>query len=267
MKRFSAPTIQEALKNASVYFGCPQEELEYEIALEPKSGFLGFGKQDGIIVARKREANKSEIGKSEANKSEEVISTQKLEEFEESFKAYEDDYTTPTASKSHYSQIEENFFQERMTPSEIARKLSKEITELFALLPYEIECVKVRVEQEIVYVEFFGADCGLLIGERGYRYSSIYHLLAIWIKKEYGMGLRLEIADFLKNKEKKIEEYLEENYDQIISRTFFQSRTFDPLTASIALRRFREAIPDKYIIIKQVSEIESVISINEFRTK
>lgn len=266
MKRFSAPTIQEALKNASVYFGCPQEELEYEIALEPKSGFLGFGRQDGIIVARKREGLKSEAARSEA-KSVEEVSTQKLEEFEESFKAYEDDYAQPMTPKSHYSQIEENFFQERMTPAEISRKLSKEITELFALLPYEIESVKVRVEQEIVYVEFFGADCGLLIGERGYRYSSIYHLLAIWIKKEYGMGLRLEIADFLKNKEKKIEEYLEENYDQIISRTFFQSRTFDPLTASIALRRFREAIPDKYIIIKQVSEIESVISINEFRTK
>lgn len=256
MKRFSASTIQEALKNASVYFGCPQEELEYEIALEPKSGFLGFGKQDAIIVARRRNAGSNQVS----------MQKESFQE-EQECKAYEDEYIQPDSLKSHYSQIEENFFQERMTPAEIARNLSQEITELFALLPYEIESVKVRVDQEVVYVEFFGADCGLLIGERGYRYSSIYHLLAIWIKKEYGLGLRLEIADFLKNKEKKIEEYLEENYDQIISRTFFQSRTFDPLTASIALRRFREAIPDKYIIIKQISEIESVISINEFRTK
>lgn len=259
MKRFAAPTIQEALKNASVYFGCPQEELEYEIALEPKNGFLGFGRQDGIIVARKRECK-------------EALKIQEIKESEEVFAnapaTYEEEeYIQPLVAKSPYSQIEENFFQERLSPAEIAKKLTKEINELFALLPYEIEGVKVRVDQEIAYVEFFGADCGLLIGERGYRYSSIYHLLAIWLKKEYGMGLRLEIADFLKNKERKIEEYLEENYNQIISRTFFQSRTFDPLTASIALRRFREAIPDKYIIIKQISEIESVISINEFRTK
>lgn len=251
MKRFTAPTIQEALKNASVYFGCPQEELEYEIALEPKSGFLGFGRCDGIIVARKRGG---QIPKVEESKEFENLAS--IEEEVE-----------PLSEKNSFSQIEENFFQERLTPSEIAKKLTKEINELFALLPYEIDNIKVRVEGEIVYIEFFGADCGLLIGERGYRYSSIYHLLAIWIKKDYGMGLRLEIADFLKNKERKIEEYLEENYNQIISRTFFQSRTFDPLTASIALRRFREAIPDKYIIIKQISEIESVISINEFRTK
>lgn len=249
MKRFTAPTIQEALKNASVYFGCPQEELEYEIALEPKSGFLGFGRCDGIIVARKR-------GEQSLKESKEFENLASIEEEVE-----------PLSEKNSFSQIEENFFQERLAPSEIAKKLTKEINELFALLPYEIDNIKVRVEGEIVYIEFFGADCGLLIGERGYRYSSIYHLLAIWIKKDYGMGLRLEIADFLKNKERKIEEYLEENYNQIISRTFFQSRTFDPLTASIALRRFREAIPDKYIIIKQISEIESVISINEFRTK
>lgn len=254
MKRFNAPTIQEALKNASVYFGCPQEGLEYEIALEPSNGFLGFGRRDGIIVARKRGGQ-------------EVIASPKVKESKEfeDISSFEEEYSQ--SPKNPYSQIEEIFFQEKPTPSEIAKKLTKEVNELFALLPYEIENIKVRVEGEVVHIEFFGADCGLLIGEKGYRYSSIYYLLAIWIKKEYGMGLRLEIADFLKNKEKKIEEYLEENYNQIISRTFFQSRAFDPLTASIALRRFREAIPDKYIIIKQVSEIESVISINEFRTK
>lgn len=267
MKRFNAPTIQEALKNASVYFACPQEALEYEIALEPKNGFLGFGRQDGIIVARKREvgiqegAQEEDLGRlKKSTKSEEF-----LEAFEGNF--YEEEHLPPSAPKSPYSQIEENFFQERLSATEIAQRLGKEIFELFALLPYEVDSVKVRIDQENAYVEFFGADCGLLIGERGYRYSSIYHLLAIWIKKEYGLGLRLEIADFLKNKERKIEEYLEENYEQIVSRTFFQSRTFDPLTANIALRRFREAIPDKYIIIKQISEIESVISINEFRTK
>lgn len=272
MKRFSAPTIQEALKNASVYFGCPQEELEYEIALEPKSGFLGFGRQDAIIVVRKRSVQTNQTQGSQVQIDPIQASQVQVGSIEDSqeiqdCKNYEDEYTQPDVSKSQYSQIEENFFQDKMSSAEIAKKLSKEITELFSLLPYEIESVKGRVEQETVCIEFSGEDCGLLIGEKGYRYSSIYHLLAIWIKKEYGMGLRLEIADFLKNKEKKIEDYLEENYDQIISRTFFQSRTFDPLTASIALRRFREAFPDKYIIIKQVSEIESVISINEFRTK
>ena len=259
MKRFSAESIQEAISNASIYFGCPKEEIEYEIAVEPSRGFLGIGRRDGVIVARKREKSESSLQNSFETPKEAPLSSM------------QEDYVI---DKSCYTQggncmqIEENFFQERLSPQELCEQIAQEIDSLFSHLPYNINPAKVRIESDgVVNIEFSGEDCGLLIGEKGYRYSSIYHLLAIWIKKEYGMGLRLEIADFLKNKEKRIEEYLEENYEQIISRTFFQSRTFDPLTASIALRRFREAIPDTYIIIKQVSEIESVISINEFRTK
>ncbi|RDU68795.1 hypothetical protein CQA62_05240 [Helicobacter cholecystus] len=252
MKRFSAESVQEAISNAAIYFGCPKEDIEYEIAIESSKGFLGIGRKDAVIVARKREK-------------------ENYPEFKEVFKPQQEEYTVDKsyyAQKDTCTQIEKNFFQERLTSSQLCDEISQEVDKLFALLPYNIDSVKVRMEAEgIVSIEFSGEDCGLLIGEKGYRYSSIYHLLAIWLKKEYGMGLRLEIADFLKNKEKRIEEYLEENYDQIISRTFFQSRTFDPLTANIALRRFREAMPDKYIIIKQISEVESVISINEFRTK
>lgn len=253
MKKFSAESVQEAISNAAIYFGCPKEDIEYEIAIEPSRGFLGIGRKDAVIVARKRE-RAQEVG----------LESKEYPRTQEEYVIDKSCYTQGGTC----TQIEENFFQERLSPDELCDEIAHEVNELFALLPYNINPVKVEMEAEgIVSIEFSGEDCGLLIGEKGYRYSSIYHLLAIWIKKEYGMGLRLEIADFLKNKEKRIEEYLEENYDQIISRTFFQSRTFDPLTASIALRRFREAIPDKYIIIKQVSEIESVISINEFRTK
>lgn len=261
MKRFNAPTIQEALKNAAVYFGCHQEELEYEIAIEPSNGFLGIGRRDGVIVARKREVSKAQEAPQKHGL---IVESQEVQMPQEEYVIDRSCYTQVGTC----TQIEENFFQERLSPQELCEEIAREVDSLFALLPYNINPAKVRMETpEIVNIEFSGEDCGLLIGEKGYRYSSIYHLLAIWIKKEYGMGLRLEIADFLKNKERKIEEYLNENYEQITTRTFFQSRTFDPLTASIALRRFREAIPDKYIIIKQVSEIESVISINEFRTK
>lgn len=261
MKRFSAGSIHKAISDAAVHFGCLEEEIEYEIAIEPSKGFLGFGKKDCVIVARKKE------------KIDLILCSQKVEENGPQSKCgclSEEHNSTPASYKQRgvYTQIEENFFQERLDPEELCSKVASEIDTLFSFLPYNIDPVVVTIQSEgILNIEFSGQDCGLLIGEKGYRYSSIYHLLAIWLKKEYEMGLRLEIADFLKNKEKRIEEYLQENYDQIISRTFFQSRSFDPLTASIALRRFREAIPNKYIVIKHISEIESVISINEFRTK
>lgn len=247
MKKFVGVSVQEALLKASCDLDCLVDELEHEVILPPRKGFLGLWKQDAVILARKREEKKQEAIQEATEEVRQIQSH--VDEIEIS-----------------YGQVEENFFQEKTLDR--AKKLGNEIYELLTLLPYEIDQVKVKIEKDsYANVEISGRDCGLLIGERGYRYSAIYYLLSIWIKKDYGLGLRLEIADFLKNKEKRVEAYLEEHYDTIISRTFFQSQSFDPLTASIALRRFREAIPNKYIIARQISELESVIVINEFRTK
>lgn len=262
MKKFSAPTLELAIALAKSEFECSITELEYEVAVYPKKGFLGLFSQEAIIVAQKTQFPKP------------------LQE--------ENAMSEKEEKKEFYSQIEENFFQDKPLQEQaqkeekslkhaqpqsqeksqdVAQKILKELKGLFAKLPYDIAEIKVKIEKEIVSIEFCGNDCGLLIGEKGYRYSAIYHLLSIWIKKEYDMGLRLEVADFLKNKEQRIVAYIEEHYDQIVSRAFFQTRSFDALTASIALRRFREAIPDKYIVIKPISEDESVIVINEFRGK
>ncbi|MCE3047457.1 Jag N-terminal domain-containing protein [Helicobacter kayseriensis] len=227
MKKFVGSSIQEALHQALCEFSCAPNELEYEVVLSPRRGILGFLKRDAIILAQKKSSN---------------------------------------GGQDSYSQIQNNFFQDKPSAQDIGDQIAREIKELFSHLPYEIDQIKAKVHgREFVFVEFNGVDCGLLIGEKGYRYHAIYHLLSAWIKKEYGMNLRLEIADFLKNKEKKVEEYLEEYYDKIISRTFFQTQAFDSLSASIALKRFRETIPDKYIVMKQISENESVIVVNDFR--
>lgn len=242
MKKFIGISVQEALTNASRDLACLVDELDYEVVLSPKKGFLGLWKQDAVILAQKKENKPTQEEKNQ------------------------EEQTHLSELEINYGQVEESFFQEKTLDR--AKKLSNEIYELLTLLPYEIDQVKVKIEKDsYANVEISGRDCGLLIGERGYRYNAIYYLLSIWIKKDYGLGLRLEIADFLKNKEKRVEAYLEEHYDTIISRTFFQSQSFDPLTANIALRRFREAIPNKYIIARQISELESVIVINEFRAK
>lgn len=236
MKKFIGYSIQEALRLASHEFACSIDELEYEVVVPSRKGILGLWKQDAVILAQKMQ---QQVQESHSEK------------------------------KTHYTQIEENFFQEENQENpQLAQQIGAEIDALLSFLPYEIDAVQTRIEKDsYLDLEITGKDCGLLIGEKGYRYNAIYYLLSIWIKKEYGLGLRLEVADFLKNKEKRIEAYLQEHYDTIISRTSFQSRAFDPLMAGIALRRFREAIPNKYIVAKQISEFESVIVVNEFRTK
>lgn len=245
MKKFVGASIKEAVDRARLEFLCRESELEYEVVVEPKKGFFGlFGKQEAVILAWKKEEQIHKDAKQE-------------------FKSHQ---MQENQAQDSYAQIQDNFFGEKPATPDLTKKLHKEISELLALLPYKIEEIKVKIEQNsYVNLEINGEDCGLLIGEKGYRYKAIHYLLSVWIKKDYGLGLRLEIADFLKNKERKIEEYLEEHYESIISRSSFQTQIFDPLSAGIALRKFREAMPDKYIVIKQISENESIILVNEFR--
>lgn len=265
MKKFVGETIQDALHQALCEFSCSPNDLEYEVVLSPKKGFLGFGKQDAVILAQKKQDAHCSPKESVSVD----IQDKEIQDINHEFQIQDMHQRSGEISiQDSYSQIQDNFFQDKLLPQDIAKKLEQEIKELFSYLPYEISQIKIKIEKdESVYVEINGSDCGLLIGEKGYRYNAIYYLLSVWIKKEYGFNLRLEIADFLKNKERKIEEYLEENYSKIVSRSFFQTQAFDPLSASIALRRFREAIPDKYIVSKQITENESVILINDFRSR
>lgn len=245
MKKFIGVSLEDAIQKARLDFLCPEDELEYEVIIYPKRGFLGFGRQDAVILAQSKAPQSQSI---------ETVEIAKKEKQE--------------ALQNSYSQIENNFFCEKISSTEIAQKLTQEINELFSFLPYQIDPIKVRIENDAsAYVEILGRDCGLLIGEKGHRYYGLFHILSVWIKKDYGLGLHLEIADFLKNKERKVEEYLEENYEQIISRNSFQTQPFDALSTSIALRRFRDSICDRYIVAKPISETESVITINEFKKR
>ncbi|ANV97624.1 hypothetical protein BBW65_01850 [Helicobacter enhydrae] len=250
MKKISATTLQEALQKASVVFECSVAEIEYEIVSEPSSGFLGIGRRDAVIVARKKDIQPTEVRNQQQPKD------QKVEKhIREKNRAFE-----------KCDGIEQNFFKQ--PDGEIEEDIRRQVLNLFALLPYEIGDIKVQIgHQQSVNLEFVGNDCGLLIGEKGYRYSAIYHILSIWLKKEYDLNLRLEIADFLKNKEKKIEEYLEENFDRMSSRGTFQTKPFDQVSVYLALKRFRAAIPHRYIVSKPLSENESIIVINDFKGK
>ena len=80
---------------------------------------------------------------------------------------------------------------------------------MLASLPIEIDTVEVSpYDGHYVFILLDGPDAALLIGQKGYRYKSLSYLLFNWINNCYGYGVRLEIAQFLKNQEELIRIYL-----------------------------------------------------------
>ena len=52
---FKAKTVEEAVTAASIEFGIPSSELEYEVVDKGSAGFLGLGAKQAIIKAKKVE--------------------------------------------------------------------------------------------------------------------------------------------------------------------------------------------------------------------
>ncbi len=57
----SAKTVDEALTEAVIKLGTTHDKIEYEVVEEGSSGFLGIGKRDAIIKARKKNDSEDNI--------------------------------------------------------------------------------------------------------------------------------------------------------------------------------------------------------------
>ncbi len=267
MKKIVEKSLEAALIKASTELSCSVADLEYEIVQNPSSGFLGLGKKEAIIVVESKHKNLSKPIKEKYTK----------QEGQERFKS------TQTAKRDYHSITEYATDKEEFTSQQLwgneaqwdlpsqdddanAREICKEIKELFALLPFEIDRFEVRMEENnILFVYIDGRDCALLIGERGYRYKALSYLLFNWINPKYGYSLRLEIAEFFKNQEEMIDIYLKDIIDSVKINGKAQTKVLDGILVYIALNKLREIFPDKYVSVRQNDANEKYVIINDFR--
>lgn len=52
--RASAPSVEEAVEVALARLGATEQEVEVEVIQEPRSGFLGLGGQEAIVLVRRK---------------------------------------------------------------------------------------------------------------------------------------------------------------------------------------------------------------------
>lgn len=147
----------------------------------------------------------------------------------------------------------------------VASDIERELQELFSYLPFEIDYIKVIFANDELCITIDGRDCALLIGEKGYRYKALSYLLFNWINPKYGLTVRLEVAEFLKNQEQMIDVYLEGIIEQVRMTSKAQTKPLDGVLAYIALGKLREIFPQKYVSFRLNEEGEKYIIINDFK--
>lgn len=281
MKKIVEKTLDAALIKASMELQCSVVDLEYEVIQHSSNGFLGIGKKDAIIIVDTK-VKSSKSPKSYAKQEPTPTKKAPNKDFVKDKKPQTDIESSPAMTfQGHGWGENTDLFDEASlqsatltlkTPnvsqddaSNVAQ-IRSEIIDLFARLPFEIDCFEVRLEDDnTLFVYINGKDCALLIGERGYRYKALSYLLFNWINPKYGYSLRLEIAEFLKNQEEMIDVYLKELARTIKANGKAQTKTLDGILVYIALNKLRAMFPDKYISVRQNETDEKYIIINDFR--
>ncbi|TLD85341.1 protein jag [Helicobacter sp. MIT 11-5569] len=253
MKKIEAQTLEEALIIAAKTFDCSVVDLEYEIIQNPSKGLLGFGKKQAIICAQPKNVNKNVNVESQSVLKDFTKESSKnpFSDFEDTKESYDKKCKKPTFSNEELQ--------------EIAKVVQKELNELLKMLPYKLDDVIVEpYDENTLFVKIDGEDSALLIGKEGYRYKAISYLIFNWVNHVYGLMIRLEIAEFLRNQEEMIANYLLPTIESVKATGRAQTKPLDGVLAHIALKQLREQFPDKYVSFRLNSEGERYIVINAF---
>jgi spoIIIJ-associated protein len=252
MIRIEAITLEDAYKDAASSLQCSVTELAVEVVQHPKSGFLGLFKKKAIIVAT-------------------LKNTKEINELDESDESDDETAIDPLEYTANYSDefdedVEENedekISQDIQT---LAKEIEVEINELFKHICFDIDKIEVSAyTNDTIMVEFKGKDAALLIGKEGYRYKALSYMIFNWINAKYDVGLRLEIAEFLKNQEDSVNRYLEGVYESIERDGRAQTKILDGVLVQIALKELRERYPQKYVVIRSTKDGLKYIIINDY---
>lgn len=302
MTKFTAPTIELALLEASKELKCSIVDLEYEIIEKPSKGFLGLGKRDAKIVVSPKRKNRHSFANERESRERESVRESKFapknanqspnrganydtfeqnksnydfrgevrESKHESYEPYREsvrEIVGESIRESAHKPYESPKYDSNDIDESIIHKIHKEINELFALLPIKLSKIEVsKFEKNTILIHFKGADAALLIGERGYRYKAISYLLFNWLNAEYGVNIRLEIESFLVSQEAMISHYLAPIIEELKdSDEPFATKTFDGILAYIALKELRAKLHGKNIVLKTNENDESYVLIQPLR--
>ena len=205
-----AKTIDDAITDALVQLGITSDQLDYEVIEKGSAGFIGIGRKDAVIRARKKV----------------VVPEKKAEPVVEKKAAV----PAPKKETAHVTKAEksEKAPVKAQTPSSttvdfssLEKSVRDFLAQVFAAMELEVEIItKVDEENKVIDVEFKGPDMGMLIGKRGQTLDSLQYLtnLAVNKQSESYVKVKLDTEDYRKRRKETLEN-LAKNIAYKVKRT------------------------------------------------
>jgi len=151
------------------------------------------------------------------------------------------------------------------TLNPMLKEIEKGVQDLLESSCFEISLIDLHIEEDIVFIKLDGEDAALMIGKEGYRYKALSYILHNWIKIKYNKNISLEIAEFLKNQTRMIDEYLSSVQERVDANGKAQTKPLDGILVKLALEKLRALYPDKYVAIRTIKDGRKIVIVNEYR--
>lgn len=293
MIRIIKNTLDECYIEASNRLRKPVDEVELTVIQKESRGFLGLFKKRAIIVIEgKDEYSDTQNSKASKPKSSENVankvkaSTQKSEPTKakstqkdrvpSKTKDFSDDEPiskTKTSNKiskapsskskdkkslkpisDNTSKIVKNIEEDDNSP--MIAEIKSKLEELLSSLDFNLYVLEIKYlnEDNAIYVNIGGDSLALIIGNKGYRYKAIYHLISTWLMIRYNVFLRLEIAEFLQKQEDFLNKYIDKVCYSIEMNSYYETEIFDEVSIVILEDLLRKRFFEKTIIVKNSDE-------------
>ncbi|NWF66844.1 MAG: Jag N-terminal domain-containing protein [Campylobacterales bacterium] len=165
--------------------------------------------------------------------------------------------------------IFDTFYSEKVKVSknDILAEIKAGIDGMFKYSCFDVNEIKIEYfDENTIYVEIRGNDAALLIGKEGYRYKALSYMLFNWINSKYNLMLRLEIAEFLKNQEEMMSNFLTPFIEKVKKDGRGQTKSLDGVLVHIALTQLRGVFPNKYVSVRTNSDGEKFVIVNDFKS-
>lgn len=282
MIKVEAKTLQEAYSKASEQLSCSVTDLTFEVIQHPSNGLFGLFKKNAIIVASCKHqvvTQSVEIVEEKITIIEQPIKKEQPHNYEPKEKKNHNiekehkkeepkqEYKTPQVKiKEEQKDIFNNFYHHQKNDEDIIYEIRTDLEELFKYSCFDIKVINVAFyDAKTVLIEFDGNDSALLIGKEGYRYKALSYMIFNWVNAKYQLMIRLEIAEFLKNQEEMINNYLAPIIEKVKKDGNAKTKPLDGVLIHIALTKLREEFPNKYVGVKSnAGEDSKYIIINNF---
>ena len=219
----TAKNLDDAITEALVQLEVTSDRLDYEIIEKGSDGFLGFGKKQAVIKARRKE--EEPVVTVEAEKEEPAVKVEKIEKAEE--------------KETVKTEIKKEIKKEHKKEKDFKKAPKKEETELAKVEPATIEACEKFVEDVLnamnmedvkvtstvdeegaLSINMEGKNMGILIGKRGQTLDSLQYLTnRVANKMQDGyVRVKLDTEDYRRRRKETLEN-LAKNIASKVKRT------------------------------------------------